>query len=346
MILLDLFSGYGGFRKGLEQAGFKFSKVYYSEIDKHAIANYKYNYETAEHIGAVKDIFYKGIERPDIITFGSPCTDFSVIGKRSGLFGNQSSLIRYAFAAISHFQPSIFIWENVKGVFSSNDGADFWAIIQAFANIGNYQIEWQLCNTLWFLPQNRERIFLVGRIANRCAGQVFPIGENDELFATKNVANKGRTQTEFCTTIKHGFGGKVDDTFIVTRPHGFNKGTETNICPTIKSSAFQDNNFIVSYTRDEKGNIKNYHKKDTANTVKGSSGNTSQYVSFSNKIRKLTEIECERLQGLPDDWTKYGNYNGTIKEIPMTQRYKLLGNGVTVKVIEEIGKSILKNTKQ
>ncbi|WP_312900249.1 DNA cytosine methyltransferase [Chryseobacterium taichungense] len=71
----------------------------------------------------------------------------------------------------------------------------------------------------------------------------------------------------------------------------------------------------------------------------------SKYNTDSSRseddIRRLTEIECERLQGFPDDWTKFGNYDGTVKEIPKTQRYKMLGNAVTVKVVEEIAKRLL-----
>lgn len=65
-------------------------------------------------------------------------------------------------------------------------------------------------------------------------------------------------------------------------------------------------------------------------------------MPFVNGIRRLTEIECDRLQGFPDDYTKYGNYDGKIKEIPKTQRYKMLGNAVTVNVVEAIGKKIKK----
>ena len=83
MILLDMFSGIGGFHLGLEDAGFKFSEVYFSEIDKHAIANYKYNFKDAKYIGSVESILRSGIRRPNIITFGSPCQDFSQIGRAS-----------------------------------------------------------------------------------------------------------------------------------------------------------------------------------------------------------------------------------------------------------------------
>lgn len=136
MILLDLFSGIGGFHKGIEDAGFKIKKAYFSEIDKNAIGTYKYNFKESEHVGSVESILGRGIERPNIITFGSPCQDFSLAGKRKGLDGERSSLIREAILAISHLKPDIFVWENVKGMFSSNSGEDFASILQEFANIG------------------------------------------------------------------------------------------------------------------------------------------------------------------------------------------------------------------
>ena len=185
--IIELFSGIGGFSKGLEQAGFKIEKHYFSEIDKHAIANYKYNFPNAEYIGSVVDIRPRDFRGIDIITFGSPCQDFSLAGKRKGLEGERSSLIEYAIRMVTDIRPSIFIWENVKGAFSSNSGADFWTILQAFANIGNYRIEWQLLNTKWFLPQNRERIYLIGHLADRSEPGVFPITENDARINERKI---------------------------------------------------------------------------------------------------------------------------------------------------------------
>ena len=73
MVLLELFSGIGGFSKGLQAAGYSFEKIYFSEIEKNAIANFKYNFPYAEHIGSVTEIGTAEIGHPDIITFGSPC---------------------------------------------------------------------------------------------------------------------------------------------------------------------------------------------------------------------------------------------------------------------------------
>jgi DNA (cytosine-5)-methyltransferase 1 len=172
MKLVELFSGIGGFAKGLSDAGIEITDHQFSEVNKHAIANYKYNYENAKYIGAVEDV--SRINGADIITFGSPCQNFSLLGNQQGLEGSKSVLIGEAIRIIDESRPRIFIWENVKGAFSTNDSTDFWAVVQRFANIGGYRLQWQLCNSNWFLPQNRERIFLVG-ICEAIGGECFPI---------------------------------------------------------------------------------------------------------------------------------------------------------------------------
>ena len=136
MVLLELFSGIGGFSKGLQAAGYSFEKVYFSEIEKNAIANFKYNFPYAEHIGSVTEIGTAEIGHPDIITFGSPCQNFSVAGKGEGLQGRESCLVSYAIEAVRRFRPDVFIWENVKGVLFARHRGDFWSIVKAFADIG------------------------------------------------------------------------------------------------------------------------------------------------------------------------------------------------------------------
>ena len=329
MKIIDLFSGIGGFSLGFQRAGYQFTEHDFSEIDKHAIANYKYNFPHAKYIGDITTLHGGDFTDIDIITFGSPCQDFSLAGKRAGLKGAKSSLIQHAITLIANIRPSIFIWENVKGAFSSNAGADFWAIIQAFANIGGYTIEWQLLNTSWLLPQNRERIYLIGHLAGRSIPGVFPIEKNDFTSISKA---QSQSQASVSTTLKANGRMSTDDTYIIPKnartltggghsgglhsdmtvirqlKRGKNKGADLKICPTISSNAFQENNLL-------------------------------------NGVRRLTEIECERLQGFPDNWTQYGDYNGRIKRISKTQRYKLIGNAVTVDIVELIAKR-LKITKQ
>ena len=324
MKIIDLFSGIGGFSLGFKRAGYHFTEHYFSEIDRHAIANYKYNFPNAKYIGDITSIHGGDFADIDIITFGSPCQDFSLAGKRKGLKGSKSSLIQHAIALVAWVRPSVFIWENVKGAFSSNSGADFWAIIQAFANIGDYRLEWQLLNTSWVLPQNRERIYLIGHLAGRSESGVFPIEENDFSFTKKK---KYQFRPELSGTLKANGNMNTDDTYIIPRKakaltggghsgglhsdmtiikqlaRGKNKGADLTICPTISSNAFQENNLL-------------------------------------DGIRRLTEIECERLQGFSDNWTQYGNYKNTIKRISRTRRYKLIGNAVTVDIVELIAKRL------
>ena len=207
--LLDLFSGIGGFHKGLEQAGFEIGWNGFSDIDKYANAVYQYNYPEAINLGSITTIQHKELPQIDCITFGSPCQDFSIAGKRSGMQGDRSSLVTEAIRLIATLRPRFFIWENVKGTFSSNDGADFWAIIQAFTNIGGYRLEWQLLNTRWFLPQNRERIYLVGCIGEGSGQSIFPIGENGESHIGSETGAKPKAELCASITTREGYAATL-----------------------------------------------------------------------------------------------------------------------------------------
>ena len=354
--VLDLFSGCGGFSKGLSQAGFNIENHYFSEVDKYAIANYKYNFKDAQYVGAVQDV--RGI-KADIITFGSPCQDFSLAGKRKGMEGSRSSLILEAIRIISETKPSVFIWENVKGTFSSNNGADFWAILAAFANIGGYRLEWQLLNTSWFLPQNRERIYLVGHLAGRSEPEVFPIGEKDintnKTRQTYNIYNAPTLMAGYSKIPTDGFyinEYKVQPVItperLEKRQNGRRFKEDGEPAHTLTS---QDRHGIMITTNTSKG-VEEAKEGDSINfsqpnskTRRGRVGKgkaqtldtqANQGVLEGAQIRRLTEIECERLQGFPDDWTKYGLFEGETKEISRSQRYKMLGNAVTVDVVKRL----------
>jgi DNA (cytosine-5)-methyltransferase 1 len=360
---LDLFSGIGGFHLGFERAGFKINS-YFSEIDKYAIQVYKDKFKDSNYVGSVTDV--RGGDLPDIdlITFGSPCQDFSLAGKRKGLGGERSSLISEAIRLIREKRPRVFVWENVKGTFSSNNRQDFAAILQAFANIGGYRLEWQLLNTKWFLPQNRERIYLVGYIGDGSGGQIFPVGES-----SKQTNELPRQQGNTCTlTTRYGADGngsyiierKLDAQEVevgTLRTHKDGKGfreIKDGDCPTIPARAREDGsgqpivkiNSATSkgYEVAKEGDSINY-SVPTSKTRRGRVGKgvaqtldtaCNQAVMESTKIRRLTPIECERLQGFPDDWTKQGT-EGMISD---TQRYKMCGNAVTVDVVAAVAERI------
>jgi len=366
---LDLFSGIGGFHLGFERAGYKVNS-YFSEVDKHAVAVYKHQFKDSTYVGSVTDVRGADLPRIDLITFGSPCQDFSLAGKRAGMGGERSSLITEAIRLVHECRPRVFIWENVKGTFSSNDGADFWAIIQAFANIGGYRLEWQLLNTSWFLPQNRERIYLVGYLAESRGdwGGVFPLTENHKpndgvqrqvsktltcrytansngSFLVTNQQSAERLKIKNAT--QQGYEeATIGDSINYSNPNSKTRNgrvgkSKANTLDTACNQAVVEPK-IIGYTRDAKGKVTDRHLKDTTGTIhtaSGQGGNTDQFVQ-DYRIRRLTPIECERLQGFPDNHTEYGIYDGEAKKMSNTQRYKQCGNAVTVDVVQAIANKL------
>ena len=376
--VIDLFSGIGGFSLGLQRAGFEIERHYYSEVERNAIANYRYNFRNGKYIGSVEDVrggdFGRG--EIDVITFGSPCQDFSLSGKRAGLDGERSSLIRQAIRLVREVRPAVFIWENVKGVFSSNDGADFAAIVQEFANIGGYRLEWQLLNTRWFLPQNRERIYLVGHLAGRSRAGVFPIGEDEDYV----VGAKRRLQGEVSTTLTANGTMTRGDTYVqVGTCRTYNGGKEfrrmkNDIAPTLLARGRRDGSGmpVIQLNGSKESNGRQPYQQNRVYDVEGQSpalnchkadliiyqrprgnnkgglfaecptisANSFQENNFLGNIRRLTEVECERLQGFPDDWTRWGDYSSKEREISRTERCKMIGNSVTVDVVAAVAKRL------
>ena len=327
---LDLFSGIGGFHLGFERAGYKVNS-YFSEIDKHAVAVYKQQFKDSTYVGSVTDVRGADLPTIDLITFGSPCQDFSLAGKRKGMEGERSSLILEAIRLINECRPRAFVWENVKGTFSSNDGEDFAAILQAFTNIGGYRLEWQLLNTSWFLPQNRERIYLVGYSTKtkRNWRGVFPIGES----AGKNTKLSGHNLKT--NTLLQRYEAGANGSYIseckqpsqeIKVKSATSKGYEV-------ASEGDSINLSQPNSETRRGRV----GKGKAQTLETS---CNQAAVQDYRIRRLTPIECERLQGFPDNHTEYGNYDGEVKKMSNTQRYKQCGNAVTVDVVQAVAEQL------
>lgn len=295
--ILDLFAGIGGFHLGLKQAGIKPSYSAFSEIDKHASCVYKKHFINSKALGDVKSITsVSGLlegQKINLITFGFPCQDLSVAGNRKGLRGDKSSLFFEALRLIEELQPNFFIFENVKGFFSSDEGKDFITVLQTIANIG-YDGQWQLVNTRWFLPQNRERIYFVGYPRGKCRKQIFPIRETEDIYNQESQSEKKTISP--CLTTRGAKARRNPDYLWVVSPKRFENKRQNG-------SGFNDNNCFTLTTQDRHG------------------------IFINNDIRELTPTEWERLQGFPDGWT--GGHSNV-------QRYKMLGNAVSVPVITEI----------
>lgn len=293
IILLDLFSGAGGFAKGILEAGIKIKKHLFSEVNPDAIANYKFNFKNSEYVGAIQDV--RGLERANIITFGSPCQNFSILRNQTGLEGDKSVLIKEAIRIVAEQRPNIFIWENVKGAFSANDSQDFWAVIQEFANIGGYRLQWQLCNTSWFLPQNRERIFLIG-ILDGCGNGVLPI--NGE-------------------TVTHQINDKVKAISYTRDSKGkvlnYTKRGIFNTIHTSTGSGGNTDQFLYTYGLIRKLSIRECEK------LQGFDMDWTKFGLYGNKKKKLTLTARRKLMG-----------NAVTTNIVKKIATKIIENGINI----------------
>lgn len=384
---IDLFSGIGGFAEGFQRAGLKFKFHAFSEIDKNAINIYKKHFPNAQGVGDVRTVKsfskYKnelgGV--PLVVTFGFPCQDLSVAGKRRGLAGARSGLFFEALRIIRELRPDVFIFENVKGLLSSNGGSDFIRCLQEIADLGVYACQWQLVNTCWILPQNRERIYFIGCLGKFAERQIFPLEcggqsvielqrEPANTITAKNYTNNGLgsyiiegqsiskvnqinmtpenhqqdrvySAEGFSPALNTGTGGNLQPK-ILCYPRGKNKGgIKTGKCPTITSNAFEQNNFIVP-VMDVTRQIKNQNGRRFKNAGDPSFTITTQGehgIYDGARIRKLTPLECERLQGFPDNWTAVGADGAKISD---SARYRAVGNAVTTCFPELIAKKLFK----
>lgn len=359
MKFLDLFAGIGGFRLGMESAGHKC--IGFCEIDKFARESYRAIHNTKgeielHDITGVSDESIRGIGSVDIICGGFPCQAFSIAGNRRGFEDTRGTLFFEIARFASILRPKYLFLENVKGLLNHENGVTFETIISTLDELG-YNVEWQVLNSKNFgVPQNRERVFIIGHFRRERTRRIFPLsgknqstsnqsvmkigninpsgnGMNEEVYQAdglaptlttnkgegKKIAIKSNTIKQFgvlqpnfnqcgvvyetdgiAPTIRACQGGGLEPK-IIQRGHGYNKGGEHDIAPTLTSNSYHENN----------------------------------HLSDGFRIRKLTPRECWRLQGFPDwafDKAQEVNSN--------SQLYKQAGNSVTVNVIAAIAKEL------
>ena len=375
MKFLDLFAGIGGFRLGMESAGHEC--IGFCEIDKFARASYKAIHNTEgeielHDITAVSDESIRRIGRVDIICGGFPCQAFSIAGARRGFEDTRGTLFFEIARFASILRPKYLLLENVKGLLNHDGGATFETILGALDELG-YDMEWQILNSKDFgVPQNRERVFIVGHLRGECTRRVFPLSKSGqqvasikEQYSNTITTRYGNSQGAGAYIVESksqkvrsignihpsgkGMNGDVYDSTglaptlttnkgegvkIIQRAHGYNRGGEHDIAPTLTSNSYQENNLVKV--------VDFYNKitKDEVGTLTSSGGGSTVRVgSFGitdgYRIRKLTPRECWRLQGFPDwafDKAQEVNSN--------SQLYKQAGNSVTVNVIAAIAKEL------
>ena len=338
MKIASLFSGIGGFEKGILQADPGAEIVFASEFDPDSKAKH-INNQPARQIykknfgeyprGDITKIKSTDVPDHDILVGGPPCQGFSIAGKREGLCGAKGSMF-YEFIRIARDkQPMLLLIENVKGLLSSNGGWDFAKILIELEDAG-YWLEWQVCNTAAFLPQNRERVFIIGHLRRGRTRKIFPIGKSSNMVDEKQP-------TVYTLDANYYKGAARQSRTMILCDSGQGRKDQLRsetIAPLRANTGAGHNNVVVD--------VQNTAKCLTGGGHSGGNHSDMTIIQTGHRIRRLLPTECEKLQGFPDNWTAEGiNNDGNVVKIADTNRYKCLGNAVTVNVIEFIYKHIM-----
>jgi DNA (cytosine-5)-methyltransferase 1 len=340
----ELFAGIGGFRYGLEKASNQFKTVYANELDKWAASIYRHHWPDGTlYEGDIRSIQASDIPDFDILCGGFPCQPFSLVSrKRKGFADPRGTLIYEILRIAKEKQPPLIFLENVPGLLSIDQGDVFQTILEKVGELG-YVCEWRVLNSRFFgVPQSRRRVFIVAHTAkpNRGGRTVFPIPQSNGDSCEKTLVGREIVSPTPATSDKTNcvIGGH---TFVtqsvvptITTHVGTGGGSEPLVvvpCPT--AAKLRDRFRVYA---------------DCVPTLMSRMGTGGGKVAFvlgeDNPwgMRRLTCVECERLQGFPDNWTQYGlTAAGEQIELSNTQRYKTLGNAVTTNVIAAVGKLIV-----
>lgn len=379
MRFLDLFSGIGGFRFGMERAGHKC--VGYCEIDKYARASYQAIHDTEgeidyKDITEVTDEEFRELKgKVDVICGGFPCQAFSIAGNQLGFEDARGTLFYEIARAAEQVKPRYLFLENVRNLLSHDKGKTFTRMLKIFDELG-YDAEWQVLNSKNFgVPQNRERVFIIGHLRGECTYRVFPIRGEDKKLNTdgevNQVGNIGKSDNfggnpqvtrvydinGISPTLNTMQGGGREPKIVVPvltpdrvekRQNG--RRFKTNGEPMFTITT-QDRHGVLVKEATKQGyavanvgdsiNFSHSNSKTRRGRVGKNIANTlltsdEQGVVLSDyKIRKLTPRECWRLQGFTD-WA----FDKAQAVNSNSQLYKQAGNSVTVNVIEEIAKRL------
>src|SRR5258706_9666177 len=173
MTYASLFAGIGGFDLALNRLGHQC--VYANEWDKYSAKTYEKNFGHRPETRSIVDVPTAGIPNHDILCGGFPCQAFSVAGKRRGFEDTRGTLFYHIARIARDKRPSYLFLENVKGLLSHDNNRTFQTILRTFDELG-YDLQWQVLNSKDFgVPQNRERVFIIGHLRGKPRPEIFPI---------------------------------------------------------------------------------------------------------------------------------------------------------------------------
>lgn len=373
MKFLDLFAGIGGFRLGLEQAGHEC--VGFCEINKFARQSYKAIHNTEgereyHDITTVSNEEWRTLRGTvELICGGFPCQAFSIAGKRKGFLDETRGTLFFEIArAAEQIKPRTLFLENVRGLLSHDKGRTFRTIISTLNELG-YDAEWQILNSKNFgVPQNRERVFIIGHLRGERGREVFPIGESNieindgfkiKIVGNTNNAGNGQKSAVYsadgimgCLTAtdykqpkqiaipvltpdraekrQNGrrFKEDGDPKFTLTAQDRHGVAVKE---ATKKGFAIANLGDSINLSVPNSKTRRGRVGKQVAQTLDTSCNQAT--ITKDTRIRKLTPRECWRLQGFPD-WA----FNKAQEVNSNSQLYKQAGNSVTVPVIYEIAR--------
>jgi DNA (cytosine-5)-methyltransferase 1 len=316
MKFIELFAGVGAFRLGLERTGHEC--VWANEWLERPRSIYARNFGEQPDGRDIRDVSAGDIPNADLLVGGFPCATFSVAGKRTGFsLDDTRGTLAFEMFRLAH-EKSIpyLLFENVKGLLNHDGGRTFEIILEVLDGLG-YDCQWELLDSQNFgVPQHRERIFLIGHLRGNPRPKVFPIGRasrsDDE---TNSQERKGR------------------------------EGFFSDISPTLDAHYYKGGNarqYVVQTESRRDKEMRTYTGGvvPTLTAQMGTGGGNVPYVlpvEENLRIRKLTPLECERLQGLPDGWTEFYDDGRRVSD---SERYERCGRTITIPVVEAIGRRL------
>ena len=364
---IDLFSGIGGFREGLSRAG-GFVCVGHCEIGKYADQSYRALFDTKGEWFRedVREADPDEMPDFDLLCGGFPCQSFSIAGHRGGFADPRGTLFFEIARLTAAKRPAYLLLENVPGLLNHDGGRTFAAILHTLDGLG-YGVEWQVLNSKDFgVPQSRKRVYLVGYLDEKCRGKILPFTETagtplkqirpgaqgERIYSTEGVSctltsqagGMGGKTGLYCTGVpikentKKGYkmaypGDSVDLAYPTLNTRRGRVGRK--IAHTITTGSSQGTLCCVDLN--EEPALTDYARCLTAKQNGGirSHKREASGVWDGCRIRRLTPRECLRLQGWTDE-----RIDLVLPLQSDAQLYKQAGNGVTVNVVEAIGKRL------
>lgn len=364
MTLGSLFDGIGGWQ--LAAIHNDVTPIWSSEVEKFPLAVTKERFPETIQLGDITQIDGAKINPVDIICAGSPCQDLSIAGKQEGLNGKKSGLFYRAINIIRQMRiatngeyPKFFVWENVPGAFSSNRGMDFKAVLEeiteseipiprsgkwataGMARSGKCDVAWRVLDAqYWGVPQRRKRVFLVADFGTggRCADKILfePKGLSGNTSKSgaerKNDTDRVRESLENTSRVyeNHANDSRITKCDNVSPTISRRCGTGGNNLPLVAYGIGRD-------ALDRGENAADFGMTINENISPSIVARGVGAVMSNATIRRLTPLECERLQGLPDNFTFIED-----KSCSDSARYKALGNGMAQPCADWIIQRIVK----